>query len=81
MNQPHQRNALPKRTGRRFRDLAALLPFLGIFFLATPIVSIFTQSGTFLGLPSPIFFVFGVWAGLIVLAFGLARRARRNGHR
>lgn len=75
------RNDLPKRTGRRFRDLATLLPIIGVLLLVTPVVSIFTQTGRFFGLPAPFVFVFGVWAGLIVLAFGLARRARRNGHK
>ena len=66
-----------KGPGRRFRDLAVLLPCLGILLLATPVVSIFTQSGRVFGLPLPIFYVFGIWGGLIVLAFGLARIANR----
>jgi hypothetical protein len=56
--------------------LAVLLPLLGILLLATPVVSIFTQSGHVFGLPSPIFYIFGIWAGLILLAYGLARRMR-----
>ncbi len=75
MNTPEPRSNPTKGPGRRFRDLAALLPLLGILLLATPVVSIFTQSGTVFGLPATIFYVFGVWAGLILLAFGLARRA------
>ena len=74
---PQTRTAPTKAPGRRFRDLATLLPILGILLLATPIVSIFTQSGRIFGLPSPIFYIFGIWAGLIILAFALARRARR----
>ncbi len=66
-----------KGPGRRFRDLAVLLPCLGILLLVTPFVSIFTHSGHVFGLPSAIFYVFGVWAGLIILALGLARRANK----
>ena len=72
--------ALPsKGPGRRFRDFAVLLPCLGILLLASPVVAIFTQSGTIFGLPAAIFYVFGIWGGLIVLAFGLARIIAKAG--
>ena len=74
---PHSRSGALKGLGRRFRDLAILLPLLGIILLVTPVVSLFTQSGSVFGLPAPIVYVFGIWAGLIVLAFALARRANR----
>jgi hypothetical protein len=77
MTEPQTRSVPNKAPGRRFRDLAVLLPCLGVLLLATPIVSIFTQSGRILGLPAPIFYIFGIWAGLIILAFGLARRINR----
>lgn len=73
MNEKQPRTLPTKGPGRRFRDLAVLLPCLGILLLATPIVSIFTQSGHIFGLPTPIFYVFGIWGALILLAFGLAR--------
>jgi hypothetical protein len=69
------RPSLPKRTGRRFRDYAALLPITGIFLLATPMIATFTQFDRVFGLPSPFVYVFGIWAGLIISAFFLARRA------
>ena len=77
MKEPQLRAVQTKVPGRQFRDLAVLLPCLGILLLITPVVSIFTQSGHFLGLPTPVFYIFGVWAGLIILAFGLARMASK----
>jgi hypothetical protein len=77
MTTPQSRTTPTKGPGRRFRDLATLLPILGVLLLATPIVSIFTQSGQIFGLPSPIFYIFGIWAGLIILAFALARRSNK----
>ncbi len=73
MSDKHPRAMPTKGPGRRFRDLSVLLPCLGILLLATPVVSIFTQAGVIFGLPSPIFYVFGIWGGLILLALGLAR--------
>lgn len=77
MSDKTSRTTPPKGPGRRFRDLAVLLPSLGILLLATPVVSIFTQSGRVFGLPSPIFYIFGIWGGLILLAMGLARMAQK----
>jgi len=77
MSEPTPRPQPPKGPGRKFRDLATLLPCIGFLLLATPIVSFFTQSGQVFGLPQPIFYIFGVWAGLIALAMALARRAAK----
>lgn len=79
MNEKQARSVPVKGPGRRFRDLAVLLPCLGIVLLATPVVSLFTQSGRIFGLPAPIFYFFGIWGVLIFLAFGLSRLLRKAG--
>ncbi|WP_216635966.1 hypothetical protein [Neptunicoccus sediminis] len=72
-----KRPTLPSRPGRRFRDAATLLPVTGLLLLLTPLMSIFTRAQSLFGLPVSFFYVFSVWAGLILLAFFLARRALR----
>ena len=58
---------------RKVRDAAAVLPIVGILLLLTPLVSLFTRFGTGSGQPVPFFYIFGIWAVLIVLAFQLSR--------
>lgn len=78
MTNRQTRPTLPSRPGRRFRDVATLLPVTGILLLMTPLMVVFTQAGSILGLPAPFVYVFSVWAGLIILTFFLARRATRD---
>ncbi|MEX0971226.1 MAG: hypothetical protein WD046_12360 [Paracoccaceae bacterium] len=63
---------------RRRQDFAGLLPILGGFLLLSPIIWVFAQAGTILGLPAVFVYVFGVWLGLILLARRLARAIMRD---
>lgn len=58
---------------RRRADAARLLPVLGVFLLMLPL---FPGPGAF-GTAAALVWLFGVWVGLIVLAFLLGRRMRR----
>lgn len=60
---------------RKTRDLAAILPLLGVIFFTTPLISAIT-GGEEGRLPSAVLYIFSVWGGLIVLAFVLSRVLR-----
>lgn len=60
--------------GRRVRDMARMLPLLGLFLFLLPMM----RGGA--GLGGQLVFVFGTWAGLIVLAALLARRLCHEGN-
>ncbi len=60
---------------RKTRDLAAILPLLGIIFFATPLISAIT-GGEESELPNAVFYIFAIWGCLIALAFILSRLLR-----
>lgn len=60
---------------RKTRDLAAILPLLGVVFFATPLISAIT-GGEDNELPGAVLYIFSVWGGLIALAFVLSRLLR-----
>ncbi len=57
--------------GRKLRDLAGVLPLLGVILFATPLITAFS-GGEESELPNATFYVFAVWGGLIALAFILS---------
>lgn len=61
------------RRSRKKRDLALMLPVIGIILLLTPILKSFTIGNEASPLTSTMLFIFGVWAVLIVAAFILSR--------
>lgn len=65
---------------RKTRDLAAILPLLGVIFFATPLISAVT-GGEEGALPSAVFYIFAIWGGLIALAFVLSRLLRSGAGR
>jgi hypothetical protein len=58
----------------RARNLAVLVPLIGLFTLMPPFISLFTAPLTVFGLPLVVVYLFGVWAALIVFTALLARR-------
>lgn len=74
MEEEDAQSAADRRSqiGRKLRDLAALLPLLGVLLFATPLISAIT-GGDDGELPSAVFYVFVVWGALIALAFFLSR--------
>ncbi|MBL4806199.1 MAG: hypothetical protein JKY31_02805 [Rhodobacteraceae bacterium] len=66
---------LARRAYRRkkIRDAALLLPLLGAFLLASPIIMVFANDGKIFGLPLPFVYIFGVWLGLVLAARYMAR--------
>jgi hypothetical protein len=71
--QPLARDALARR---KRRDIALILPLLGVFLLASPVLNIFAGSGSLYGIPASLLYVFGVWFALIACTAFLARRLR-----
>jgi len=66
---------LARRAYRRkkIKDTAFLLPVLGAFLLASPIIIIFATDGQIFGLPLPFVYIFGVWLLLVLAARRMAR--------
>lgn len=61
------------RRSRKKREVALILPVIGIILLLTPILKSFTISNEASPLTSTLLFIFGVWAVLIAAAFILSR--------
>jgi hypothetical protein len=64
----------PAPVSARLHDAAVLLPCVGLLLLMPPFIGLFSPRLTLLGIPLLVFYVFGVWAVLIVLTAVLARR-------
>lgn len=62
-----------RRSSKR-REMALLLPILGVVFFATPVLDIFSGANETLG--SKVTYIFGCWIGLIVLALAVSRLLR-----
>lgn len=60
---------------RKTRELAAILPLLGVIFFASPLISAIT-GGEESELPNAVFYIFAIWGALIMLAFILSRLLR-----
>ncbi len=56
-------------------DLAALLPIFGVLFFATPLISTITNDNPS-GIGGTAFYIFSIWALLILAAWFLARLLR-----
>ena len=65
----------PDRQG--LRDAATILPFAAAALLAPPLVWIFATPAAPGEVPSIILYIFGIWAGIILATFLLARRIAR----
>ncbi len=61
------------RRNRKKRELALILPVIGVILLLTPIIKSFTGASETSPLISAMLFIFGVWALLIAAAFILSR--------
>lgn len=74
MEEEDAQSAADRRSqiGRKLRDLAAILPLLGVILFASPLISAITGGDDGV-LPSAAFYVFAVWGALIALAFILSR--------
>jgi len=63
---------------QKARDAALILPVLGAAALMPPFATVFAVDGVAFGVPVVVLYVFGVWAGLILAAFLLARPLGRE---
>jgi len=57
---------------RKYRDLAGVLPVLGVALLATPLIAA-VSGGDGGALPQATLYIFAAWGFLILLAFILSR--------
>ncbi len=57
----------------RTRDISALLPWLGLFLFAPPVLSLFHPHVTLAGLPLLPLYLFLVWLGLILSSWRLSK--------
>ncbi len=64
----------PAARSTRIRDVAVLLPCVGLVLLMPPFIGLFTGSAIPLGVPLLVWYVFGVWAVLVGAACVLSRR-------
>ena len=55
------------------REAAALLVCLGLALLFPPIVLIFAKPHHMLGIPLPVFYIFGIWLVLVLGAVAVSR--------
>lgn len=55
------------------RETAALLLCLGTVLLFPPIALIFAKPTLLLGIPLPVFYVFGIWLLLVLGAVAVSR--------
>ncbi len=62
------------RPGHRIRDLARILPFLGVVAFSPSLLLLFAQAGDVAGAPGLVVYIFSVWAGLVIAALVLAHR-------
>jgi len=59
----------------RARDLAIVVPVMGIVLLMPPLVGLFARGGvTVAGIPLIVVYLFGLWFALILAALVLARK-------
>lgn len=59
---------------QKLRDAAFILPFFGLILIMPPFVDIFFSTRLLGGVPSILFYIFGVWTLLIILGALLSRR-------
>lgn len=74
MSEPETGPVARSARQRKMRDIAWLLPLLGIFLFLTPLPYIFTGPQTAFGMPLIFVFLYGVWAALIIASRAVARR-------
>ncbi len=63
-----------KRAKRKIKELAFILPALGIFFFLTPFINTIISSDTSTNIRELLYFIFGTWGLLIAGAYGLSRK-------
>ena len=64
----------PRGPSRRTRDLAFIVPLLGVILMMPPLVGLFARPGAGIaGVPLIVVYLFGLWLALILAALILAR--------
>lgn len=58
---------------------AILLPCVGLFLLMPPVIGLFAIPRDVAGIPLIVFYLFGVWLGLVACAAWLSRRIGDSG--
>lgn len=58
---------------QKARDRATVIPLFGLFLLCSPVLNLFADQGRLFGLPVAYFYIFFVWAFLILITRRLTR--------
>lgn len=62
------------QTKHKIKELAFILPALGIFFFLTPFINTIITSDTSTNIRELFYYIFGSWALLILGAYTLSRK-------
>lgn len=62
------------RTKRKIKELAFILPTLGVFLFLTPFINTIISSDTSTNIRELFYYIFGSWALLILGAYTLSRK-------
>ena len=70
---PEVRETVVRRS-RKLREMALIIPVIGILVFVTPMLDMFGQGSA--GLGTRVLYIFGLWFVLILCAFLLSRRLK-----
>lgn len=59
---------------RHVRDMASILPVAAIVLFLPPMILVFSAPVLVAGVPLIVLYLYGVWAGIILVALLVARR-------
>ncbi len=70
---------MDRKPAPRVRDVAVVVPLVGLVLFMPPFISLFAAPVSVLGIPLVVLYMFGVWVALILLTWRLARRLAASG--
>lgn len=74
MSETENERSVPQLRRRKTRDQSLILLFVGVILLMPPVAAIFDLDTKVGGIPTPLAYLFVVWAMLILGALFISRR-------